>query len=262
MRRLVLALALVVLAVVPLARAVTNGEPDNGAHPYVGLVAFYDADDVYAQQRCSGTLLTPTVFLTAAHCAFADDGTAFTIARVWFEDVVPPGAISAKLGGLVGTVITHPDFDGLTTLPDTNDIAVVELDAPVPSAPVGVLPAVGLLDTLKKKDTSFTLVGYGLATVDDPGDRTRRTANARLGGLNGKKTAGFNVKTKPGKGGGTFCFGDSGGPVLLADTNVVVALNSFVNQKCKGAALSFRVDTTGAQTFLAPFVVGGDPGGE
>jgi len=45
-----------------------------------------------------------------------------------------------------------------------------------------------------------------------------------------------------GKGGTTF--GDSGGPVLLAGTNTILAVNSFVtNYNCDGVTYSNRIDT-------------------
>src|SRR5918997_4413127 len=65
------ALVLAALAASPAA-AVPYGEPDGNQHPYVGLVVFYDKDGV-ARNRCSGTLLSETVFLTAGHCT---DGAA------------------------------------------------------------------------------------------------------------------------------------------------------------------------------------------
>lgn len=256
MRRLLLVLAVLGVSLVPLAHAVTNGEPDDGAHPYVGLVGFYDAGDTYVQ-RCSGTLISTTVFLTAAHCTVSDTGAQLRRARVWFEDVVPPGALSTKVGGVGGTVFAHPGFAGLASLPDTNDIAVVVLDGPVTTQGVATLPAIDLLAGAGTKGTALTLVGYGNVSKSETGDRTRRRATAKLADLTGKQTAGINLKTKPGKDGGTFCFGDSGGPVLLGETNVVVALNSLVKQSCKGAALSFRVDTAAAQAFLAPFLGAG-----
>src|SRR4029450_3761235 len=62
------ALVAVALATALPASAITNGQAAGDAHPYVGLVVF-DVINAAGQQvpshRCSGSLLTPTVFLTA-----------------------------------------------------------------------------------------------------------------------------------------------------------------------------------------------------
>jgi Trypsin len=252
-------LATVVLTIgVPLAHAITNGEPDGTAHPYVGLVGFYDAGGAYVQ-RCSGTLITPDVVLTAAHCAFADDGVPLREARVWFEPVVGPGVVSGKVGGAPGGATPHPGFDALAALPQATDVAVVVLDDPVAVSSLGELPAVGALDGLKKKDVSFTLVGYGyeqLKPVEVTGDRTRRRTTARLAGLKGgSATTGSLVATKPGKGGGTFCLGDSGGPVLLEGSNVVVGVSSAgKGTTCEKEDVSVRTDTAAFRTWLGPYL--------
>src|SRR5215213_1237253 len=62
------ALAVVLLAAVTSAgpaAAITGGEPDGNDHPNVGLILFYDATGRY---RCTATLISPTVLITAAHC--------------------------------------------------------------------------------------------------------------------------------------------------------------------------------------------------
>ena len=47
----------------------------------------------------------------------------------------------------------------------------------------------------------------------------------------------------PGQGKGGTCFGDSGGPDLLVDTNTILGVNSYVtNYNCAGVGYSSRVD--------------------
>ena len=58
-------LAASLVAVGP-AQAITNGQPDGNRHPNVGLmvVSFGSGPEPF----CTGTLIAPTRFLTAAHC--------------------------------------------------------------------------------------------------------------------------------------------------------------------------------------------------
>ncbi len=100
-----LAAALAVLMASP-AKAITNGEPDNGRHPYVGLAVF-EAPAGQPSHRCSASLLSPTVVLTAGH---RTDGTA--VARVWFAEDVQNNR-EYPFGGATsyeGIPYTNPDF--------------------------------------------------------------------------------------------------------------------------------------------------------
>ena len=70
-RLLILTMILVILlAVVPMAQAITFGQPDGDGHPNVGAMIVLEPDGV-KYLYCSGTLIAPDVFLTAAHCTAA-----------------------------------------------------------------------------------------------------------------------------------------------------------------------------------------------
>ncbi len=92
MRKLVLAAITALLAPLVLlpgtAQAIQFGTPDGDGHPYVGLVVLYD--DGIPQWRCTGALISPTVFLTAGHCTEAPADEA----RIWFSS----GPIDADSG--------------------------------------------------------------------------------------------------------------------------------------------------------------------
>jgi hypothetical protein len=68
--------ALLLLNTAPSA-AIVNGQPDGGAHPYVGQLLFYVPTEVDSRFTdpgawftCSGTLLDADTVLTAGHCTY------------------------------------------------------------------------------------------------------------------------------------------------------------------------------------------------
>src|SRR5215212_982813 len=149
MRRTIVLLAtmaLTLLVASGVALAIINGEPDRGpnAHPYVGAyVANFEGE---LRPVCSGTLVSPKVFLTAGHCTEAEiekDRPAY----VSFDPTYEPGA--SKL--IKGTPYLHPKFciaakEGCPRY----DAGVVVLNEPVRMSTYGALPEAGLVDTLKE----------------------------------------------------------------------------------------------------------------
>ena len=269
-KRLVLTLAalLACAAFATPVKAVTGNYEKDFVHDYVGLMVFYttpdpDTGDPFSH-RCSGSLISPTVMVTAGHCtAEVDTG------RVYFQQSVAPNYDPDAFGGFGGDPITgYPyengitfsradnyGFDEFVTYPDTHDVGVVVLDEPYnpPSGTFAILPEPGLIDGLvaaagssAKKTLRFRTVGYGLSDQDPRPVSTRERLTAwgyLIEGSSGVTE--FNLKTtanaSQGKGGS--CNGDSGGPVLVEGTNVMVGVVSFgMNPQCKGQDYSYRLD--------------------
>lgn len=225
--------------------AATHGQLDGDGHPYVGLmVAFSGGAPLW---RCSGTLLSPTLYLTAGHCTSGADHV-----EIWFDADLTVAADHGYpyTGDVGGTPYTHPDYNDAAFF--LYDLGVVVLDEPVAMDSYGALPALDQLDALKPgKRSMFTSVGYGLqaafpdaAAWKDEALRLRMVATPHLLQINvpGFTGDGSLLLSNNAATGGT-CFGDSGGPNFLASTNVVAAVTSFgINPTCGGTGGVYRVD--------------------
>lgn len=267
MRRtaLVAGVGLVTSLVVAVAtQAITFGENDDGRHPFVGsLVAEYQGNKI---QWCSGTLVSPTVFLTAGHCLIGTEEAGIPI-WVTFDEVIDAdadGVVDPGVTLLTGTRHVHPEygFSGPGGASDPHDVAVFVLTAPSSITPLGQLPTAGLLDSVDKRTARFTAVGYG--TVRD--DKTRAFQSFELGTRRKMVTqevrsvtdAWISFSQNPSTDNGGTCFGDSGGPHFLgagaSETRVVVSVTVTGDRFCRATDKTYRLDTPQARAFLDDLV--------
>lgn len=245
-RRLVLTLALVMTLVTAApVGAITNGADDGNGHPYVGglvsPVQFSDGTWLY----CSGTLIAPTVFLTAAHCG-EDDGSVL----VTFDTAYVAGDRTYS-----GTFRADPLYPG--PMSDLHDIAVVVLDTAVTGITPARLPTAGSLSDLPH-DQLFTSVGYGAYRVtNEPGGHRFLYNDVRMaatGTLNSTNKTLLRISMNPSLGNGGTCYGDSGGPNFLGTTDIVAATTITGDAICRSTNVDYRMDTASARAFLAAFV--------
>ena len=272
-----------VLPVVLAMASITLMAPPSGAvtgpnivkdfeHEYVGLVAFYDESGGFLH-RCTGTLLSPEVFLTAGHCVAADDEA---LARIWFEQDAGVGYDPAtgalapsgypEEGGVTSTQLYNYGYTDLSSIPETHDVGLIVLEPGAVEAvypdidTYGTLAPVGYADTLGTGiDAVVTVSGYGVSRTNGKnGNNTISYRERLMGGTfivnaRNSSTAGYNLQLASNFGGGRVgtCFGDSGGPIFAGDTSTVIAVNSWVqNWSCGGLGFPYRVDTAEVQEWM------------
>jgi hypothetical protein len=246
----VAAAAALTLTVSPQSSAASAeawGEPDGPAHPYSGqLIRFVDGQ---ALGGCSGELISPTVFVTAGHCAVRKQADPsldvwVTFDSSWSKDAPP--AARYRVDHAVAS--------------DELDLGVEVLAEPVPGVEPAELAAPGTLDALTAMDPhpSLVLVGYGQggAPYDhDPQswiDSHRLAATVEL-----VRTSADGVLTRfvshrasrP-----TGCAGNSGGGYVLPGTDTLVALATYADAPCVAYLGGVRLDSVAARAFLDDFV--------
>jgi hypothetical protein len=271
------ALASAVVTVTAMAAAaITGGERDGGRNPNVALISFYEDG---RSQRCSASLVSPTVLLTAAHCTAGVDGRVLvTFDSVVAETPPPPvpvaadpasGYTAAELaaaGFLSGSAATHPAYSGFTDTRSWNDVGVVVLDRPaVGIAPARLAPS-GYLDRFAPKTlnkTVFEAVGYGTEVRKPESGPQRPTPMdfpvvRRFAFVAGQKLTPqilqVNGNEKDPRGTGGTCFGDSGGPAFHGGYQVSVTSYTLTDT-CRYIAGLQRVDIPVVQDWLAGFGV-------
>jgi trypsin len=264
-------MVLLAVAVSP-AGAVTDGTLDGNGHPYVVLLLM----EVNGQPafRCSGTLLSPTVLLTAGHCTNNFPDSPYTGMRVFTESDVQAGIGTTNNYPFAGPNSVeavewhaHPLYETAPFF--VHDVGIVILQAPGVTglSKYGTLPTVNQFDAFKTKrgqqDVSFTSVGYGLqasfpdaASWKDQASRTRYVAYPRLIQINVPGFTGdYSMLLSNNANTGGTCFGDSGGPNFLGDSTIVAGITSFgVNGNCAGTGGVFRTDRQDVLDFIHTYL--------
>lgn len=242
---IVLILLATLLSITKPVHAITYGALDGNRHPNVGGLVAPQAYSDGTWLYCSGTLISPTVFLTAAHC---DEGTARV--TVTFDTAYQAGDMT-----YTGTRYADPLYTWQQN--DPHDIAVVVFDKPIRDIAPARLPAADSLSNLSGSQ-QFTSVGYGAYEVtNEPGGHQYLYNDVRMfatGTLNSINPAWLRISMNPSTGNGGTCYGDSGGPNFLGTTDIVAATTITGDAICRSTNVTYRLDTPSARAFLGQFV--------
>ena len=254
---------LVLMVLITPASAVTDGELDGDLHPHVVLLVMdVGGEPAY---RCSATMIAPKVVLTAGHCTSNYPDEPYTGMRIFTESDVQNGDNNYPYKGKnsieAKAWYTHPDYE---TAPFFyHDVGIVILKASYDPGVFGELPEADQLDVLAtqrgQQDVTFTAVGYGDQRINPvflEADKIRMYAEPHLLQINTPGFTGdFSLLLSNNHSTGGTCFGDSGGPNFLGDSNVVAGVTSYgLNGTCGGTGGVFRMDRQNVLDFVSSFL--------
>jgi len=261
----------VILALTGPARAITFGEPDlNNTYSNVGSMVV-DLTDLEPIKFCSGTLIAPTVFLTAGHCTDYLVNVLIAGGRLTLETTMvsfdPLDALQPDTWIGVEEIITHPQYNQMGKNRDSHDVGLLILSEPVTDLPLANLPPEGFLDQLYDDGllfdgvnrTKFIVAGYGDAVAWPPPETVASDSGRwyALSEYQQLMVAWLFMSQNHTQDLGGTCYGDSGGPAFYQDADGklwLVGITSWGDSLCVATGFDYRVDIPQTLDFIAPYL--------
>jgi hypothetical protein len=241
------------------------GGTDQVSDTFAAPVAFVEVSTASGTEACSGTLISPTVVMTAAHCVYDTSPSGNLLG------IADPSDISVRVGSpTVSDDALDSSAGVVAVLPQSryrwnatshiHDIALLALDRSLLQTPAT------LADTPPDEGKLLLMAGYGRTSANDG----ERPGALRVGLIEAATPAscrlvsqsfdpswlfcGAAAATNTAEPGGTACYGDSGGPAFAfenADRNVVVeGVISYVSRTDCASAGSYLVLVASERGFI------------
>jgi secreted trypsin-like serine protease len=226
---------------------------------------------------CSGTMISPDVFLTAAHCTVGrPPGTKFYVSLA--QDVQAsidasnalggtPEQIAARVG-VQGVAYSDPGYSGDQA--DPHDMAVIKFDNEQSTALAkrwsfvpATLPRHNQLSELGSRALDadqWQVMGYGTQeAANGPGGQTHPGGGVRMKApldFDALNPTWVRLAMNESRDLGGACYGDSGGPNFVTlDGRLVLAGTTITGDTpCYATNVVYRTDTDSARNFLKQFV--------
>ena len=189
---------------------ISGGESCNAGEPSVAFLTISKSKGTF---NCTGTYISQTAILTAAHCIYPRSSSIV---------VETPGYTRHARAYYI-----HPQYN--REFKDESDLAIVLVSEPIQAAPVS------LVVSTSPPGIGEELVAYGYGNDENGRGALGRIANgeaplkATFIAFAGSLAGGRFYKTASTEE-GTTCNGDSGGPILAKNANGeygIIAVTSF-----------------------------------